>query len=117
MYVMEYLLYHLRPYGIDSEVRFEKSNNDKSTKQSNTNSDKKGNGVNTKDNKDSDGSSDNRKQNDTIISDHKDSSTEKRDIRPTKHAKQYDSMIKSSSGISEKNVSEKLEKDNKNKHN
>ena len=23
MYVMEYLLYHLRPYGIDSEIRFE----------------------------------------------------------------------------------------------
>ena len=23
MYVMEYLLYHLRPYGIDSELRFE----------------------------------------------------------------------------------------------
>ena len=23
MYVMEYLLYHLRPYGIDSTVRFE----------------------------------------------------------------------------------------------
>jgi hypothetical protein len=23
MYVMEYLLYHLRPYGIDSSIRFE----------------------------------------------------------------------------------------------
>ena len=29
MYVMEYLLYHLRPYGIDSKVMFE---NEKSTK-------------------------------------------------------------------------------------
>ena len=28
MYVMEYLLYHLRPYGIDSKVRYE---NDKTT--------------------------------------------------------------------------------------
>ena len=26
MYVMEYLLYHLRPYGIDSQVRFRESN-------------------------------------------------------------------------------------------
>ena len=35
MYVMEYLLYHLRPYGIDSRVRFE---NEKST--ANINEDK-----------------------------------------------------------------------------
>ena len=26
MYVMEYLLYHLRPYGIDSQVRFVEGN-------------------------------------------------------------------------------------------
>ena len=26
MYVMEYLLYHLRPYGIDSQVRFRETN-------------------------------------------------------------------------------------------
>ena len=33
MYVMEYLLYHLRPYGIDSHIRFEhKKNNIGSTK-------------------------------------------------------------------------------------
>ena len=32
MYVMEYLLYHLRPYGIDSQVRFEKTNNDQTQK-------------------------------------------------------------------------------------
>ena len=34
MYVMEYLLYHLRPYGIDSRVRFE---NEKTTTSINEN--------------------------------------------------------------------------------
>ena len=36
MYVMEYLLYHLRPYGIDSKVRFE---DEKSTKRTSKNND------------------------------------------------------------------------------
>ena len=34
MYVMEYLLYHLRPYGIDSEVRFENTTSDKGSNKS-----------------------------------------------------------------------------------
>jgi len=38
MYVMEYLLYHLRPYGIDSRVRFE---NEKSTTNINEDKDQK----------------------------------------------------------------------------
>ena len=29
MYVMEYLLYHLRPYGIDSKIMFENEKNNK----------------------------------------------------------------------------------------
>ena len=36
MYVMEYLLYHLRPYGIDSEIRFENQLAKESTTSTNT---------------------------------------------------------------------------------
>jgi hypothetical protein len=32
MYVIEYLLYHLRPYGIDSTIRFEERNSGGLTK-------------------------------------------------------------------------------------
>ena len=38
MYVMEYLLYHLRPYGIDSRIRFE---NEKTTTSINENEEQK----------------------------------------------------------------------------
>ena len=38
MYVMEYLLYHLRPYGIDSRIRFD---NEKTTKTINENEEQK----------------------------------------------------------------------------
>ena len=38
MYVMEYLLYHLRPYGIDSRIRFD---SEKTTKTINENEEQK----------------------------------------------------------------------------
>ena len=37
MYVMEYLLYHLRPYGIDSKIRFEDEKSTKRTSENNEN--------------------------------------------------------------------------------
>ena len=106
MYVMEYLLYHLRPYGIDSEVRFEKSITDKSTKQGSTKFDIKANSVSTKENKDFGGSSDNREQNDAKAKgDHVGKENNTQEIKNKKY-----NTTKSLSGISEKR-SEQLDKD------
>ena len=38
MYVMEYLLYHLRPYGIDSMVHFKEAPDDSSSPENDLNS-------------------------------------------------------------------------------
>ena len=108
---MEYLLYHLRPYGIDSEVRFEKSISDKSTKQVSTKPNIKANSVSTKENKDFHGSSDNREQNNTKT---KGGHINEENIKEISN-KRYN-MTKSSSGINEK-TSEQLDKDVKKKSN
>ena len=109
MYVMEYLLYHLRPYGIDSEVRFEKSTTDKNTEQGNATSEINGNSVNTKENKGSGGGSDIHEKHDIKLKSDSIDKGENDGDREMKKHKQYMNN-KNLSGISDNNVSEQLDK-------
>ena len=110
MYVMEYLLYHLRPYGIDSEVRFEKSTTNKNTEQGNATSQINESSVNTKENKGSGGGSDNHEKNDIKLKSDSIDKGENNDAQGMKKHKQYNNN-KNLNGISENNVSEQFDKD------